>query len=76
MNPKLPNKRRVFSKLGHPKLPKNPTLGEIGQWLRDKAIWETLQDAGREMDAREWAATCLIAAAENIEAAEIKGEKL
>ena len=59
-------KRRAFSSLGYPKLPPKPTLHEVAQWLEDMAISEQLQPQGRDMDAREWAATCLRAAAEDI----------
>jgi hypothetical protein len=61
--------RRKFNKVGNPSLPENPTLPEIAVWLRDKAKWEELQEAGREMDAREWASTCLKCAADDIELA-------
>lgn len=53
---------------GHPKLPTNPTMDEVIQWIRDKAIWEDLQPHGGEMDAREWAATVLNGMAEDLEA--------
>jgi hypothetical protein len=58
--------RRLYNKVGHPKLPDNPTLSEVAQYLREDAIWEQLQPSGREMDAREWAATCLNSAADTI----------
>lgn len=47
-------------------LPDKPDVNEIAAWLEDKAIWEQAQPSGREMDAREWAATCLKAAAEDL----------
>jgi len=59
--------RREFNSVGHPELPAKPDLKEIARWLRDKAIWEELQYGGREMDARKWAATCLVTAAEDLE---------
>lgn len=67
--------RREFNSVGHPELPEKPTLREVAKWLRDKALWEQLQPYGREMDAREWASTCLTAAAEDTEAVEGEGEK-
>ncbi len=59
--------RRKFNHVGHPELPDKPDVREIARWLRDKAVWEELQPHGREMDARKWAATCLISAAEDLE---------
>jgi hypothetical protein len=58
--------RRRFNSVGCPKLPEKPTIPEIAQWLDDLARWEQLQPAGREMDAREWAATCLQSTAEDL----------
>jgi len=59
--------RRAFNSVGHPILPDKPDVMEIARWLRDKAVWQELQPYGREMDARVWAATCLIHAAEELE---------
>lgn len=59
--------RREFNRVGHPELPTKPDVLEIARWLRDKAVWEELQQHGREMDARAWAATCLKTAAEDLE---------
>ena len=58
--------RRKFNKVGCPQLPENPTIAEISRWLHDKAKWQEIQPYGREMDAREWAATCLNSAAEDL----------
>lgn len=67
--PSKPAIRRIFNDVGCPKLPPNPTTDEIVQYLRDKAGWEKLQPYGRNMDAREWAATALECAAERVKAA-------
>ena len=61
-----PSIRRSFNSVGCPKLPESPTIPEIAQWIDDLARWEQLQPAGRDMDAREWAATCLQSAADNL----------
>ncbi len=58
--------RRRFNSVGCPQLPASPTIPEIAQWLDDLARWEQLQPMGRQMDAREWAATCLQIAAEDL----------
>lgn len=61
------NPRREFNSVGHPQLPAKPSLSEVVKWLKDLALWQQLQPYGREMDAREWAATCLNVAAEDLE---------
>jgi len=50
-------------------LPDRPNKKQIAHWLRDKAAFERSQYGGRQMDAREWAATCLTCAAEDLERA-------
>lgn len=59
--------RRIFNKVGCPKLPQDPTRKEIISYIKDKSIREQLQPHGKNMDAREWAATCLNSVAEEIE---------
>lgn len=59
--------RRKFNSVGHPELPEKPDVREIAKWLRDKALWEQLQPSEPGCSAREWAATCLETAAEDLE---------
>jgi hypothetical protein len=60
-------KRRSFNSVGCPQLPLKPTAWEIAQFVRDSANWERIQPYGHEMNARQWAATCLDSVAGEIE---------
>jgi len=60
------NPRELFNEVNCPILPYHPSVSEILIYLKNKATRERSQPYGREMDAREWAATVLEGIVENI----------